>query len=124
MLHSYKNNIHILYNIIKHIVIVTSLILMYIFMQLNFDMVSHNFGLRPNNFVGPSNIFILFIFSVLSLLVKVIKVYNKDTEFKLVFMGGNLNKTTNLFNFNLTLINTVICFILATSFSLLINDFI
>jgi cytochrome c biogenesis factor len=105
--------------------ILTQLIFItYVFIQLNFDLVSHNFGTRVDQFIDTSQNF-LFIISLMLLLFTM-------TTYRLI---GTLVKTliTSLYLINrksshtlvwYALITLIVLFILLSSFSLLLNDFL
>lgn len=95
-------------------------LLVYVFIQFNFDLVSHNFGTRVDQFIDSSHNFLLLLL-VITLLILEVYVYFIYTSTN----SSNLIKTTiykNQVSWNILLY----CFTLAivvSSFALLVNDF-
>ena len=92
----------------------------YIFIQFNFDLVSHNFGTRVDQFIDSSHNFLLII------LITVIGIVNVFYRYRANIENFNLNTELPLNKFHLTwsiLIFGLIVFVSLSSFSLLINDF-
>ena len=92
----------------------------YIFIQFNFDLVSHNFGTRVDQFIDSSHNFLLII------LITVIGIVNVCYRYCVSIENFSLNTGLRLDKFYLTwsiLIFGLIMFVSLSSFSLLINDF-
>ena len=123
-LHKFQkpNNYSILTSYLK---ILTQLVLVtYVFIQLNFDLVSHNFGTKVDQFIDTSqNFLILIVFLVVTVLLTFHYLLHRLN----VIVSMSSCDTT--YNRNPALIwhaaaLLVIALILLSSFSLLINDFL
>jgi len=101
-------------------------ILLYIFIQLNFNLVSHNFGIKSSQFVNTIQFFFLvFLFIILRILL-VIKTFNYSLKNFILYVDTRLTRTFSLghkltrYLFYLTsLVLTIVL-----SFYPLINDFL
>ena len=95
-------------------------LLVYVFIQFNFDLVSHNFGTRVDQFIDSSHNFLILLI-LLSVLLSLNYVrYMQPIISKVVMLSTLLHKYKVSWN---VLLYTFILFILVSSFTLLINDF-
>jgi cytochrome c biogenesis factor len=96
------------------------ILLIYIFIQFNFDLVSHNFGTRVDQFIDSSHNFLLLLL-LISLTISwnyICLIHSSvSTNSLLINQVGKRNISWNL------LLYGFILFIVLSSFSLLINDF-
>jgi hypothetical protein len=91
-------------------------VFIYYFIQLNFDLVSHNFGTRNHQFLDSYSLFLIILILVLVKLVTVFKEYVPKN--KIV----NLQPTTTSPQFLLIIVLLLTFFVLCASFTeLLIN---
>ena len=105
--------------------ILTQLVLVtYIFIQLNFDLVSHNFGTKIDQFIDTSQNFLVLTVSLTGLTVLAARhlVHSLTTsEVISSWYTARSQKSVLIWHIFTALILT---FILLSSFSLLINDFL
>jgi len=98
----------------------------YVFIQLNFNLISHNFSIRINQFINVSQLFMFFLIITTTFLVFFYFIYT--TLKKNYHLNLNLEKINILKKYNFTyfiLINSIlILVILFNSFFPLINDFL
>lgn len=95
-------------------------LLTYVFIQFNFDLVSHNFGTRVDQFIDSSHNFLLLL-----LLITFIIVISYTQPLNLMLRIASLS-TTSIGGYKISWNLFIYCFILfviLSSFSLLINDF-
>jgi len=96
------------------------IVFIYIFIQFNFDLVSHNFGTRVDQFIDSSHNFLLIL-----LLMSVIISWNYICFIRSSASTNSL-LTNQMSKFSMSwnlLLYAFILFIILSSFSLLINDF-
>ena len=102
------------------LVISLSTLIVYLFIQLNFDLVSHNFGTRVDQFIDTSQYFLSLILLVLLVLLSVYLKFFYHKSNKLTLLSSN--KWSVKLNWFTTLA-LVLTFIIFSSFVLLLNDF-
>ena len=105
--------------------ILTNLVLItYVFIQLNFDLVSHNFGTRVDQFIDTSQNFIVLTIGLVIIITIVIG-YLLRALISVATMSPwyAVHTTQSALTWH-TCLAIVITFILLSSFSLLINDFL
>ena len=95
-------------------------LLTYLFIQLNFDLVSHNFGTRVDQFIDQSHTFILTL--ILVLIGLLILIINTLSFFRASHLLGFWTPTKLHINWQ-SITSQVITIVLLSSFSLLVNDF-
>lgn len=104
---------------------ITQLVLfLYIFIQLNFDLVSHNFGTRIDQFVDTSQNFLL---TILFLSVSIVVSTNQLRQLLTTYSVTNKVGHARIESFRILwqlITALLITFILLSSFSLLVNDFL
>jgi len=99
---------------------IRTVLFIYLFVQLNFDLVSHNFGTRINQFVDQSHTFMaLLLVVVFGLLYTILRSRQLQRDLTLL---DSFNLPRLRFSWEFTL-GLALLFILSSSFSLLINDF-
>lgn len=111
--------------LVVYLKILTQLILAaYVFIQLNFDLVSHNFGTRVDQFIDISQNFLVTVLFISTLIVMTVYRLSRElTKTSIIFDHSATRKN----NFTLVwhaLITLILVFILLSSFSLLLNDFL
>lgn len=99
-------------------------LLTYVFIQLNFDLVSHNFGTKVDQFIDTSQNFIILTISLLILVVLLIGHLLRGLIEAVTTSSCSVTYTRRpVLVWHMSLI-LVLTFILLSSFSLLINDFL
>ena len=101
------------------------IVIIYIFIQLNFDLVSHNFGTKIDQFIDSSQILtVLLLINILFLNLKLVTTYNRLLS--ILSLNGIKHKYSKRFKFSLIWVLSII-FISSLqiffSFLPLINDF-
>lgn len=94
--------------------------LTYIFIQFNFDLVSHNFGTRVDQFIDSSHNFLIVIFLIALLVLLTVHHFLKTTIARNNFLKPRRNFTAITWSL---VLYAIIFVITVSSFSLLINDF-
>ena len=105
----------------KQQLLLRSIILTYVFIQFNFDLVSHNFGTRADYFVDTSHNYLLLISST------IITLYLDKTSTNHVYSRNRLIKnllTPYVLKWAGLVLYTTIIYILLSSFNVLLNDFL
>lgn len=101
----------------------TSLLTVYVFIQLNFDLVSHNFGTRSNAFVNPTHTYVVllgvFVCQLTSSASKLIRWFSAG--YTTVLGTPQLSRTRQALHS--TLLRLLAYCVLYTSFAVLVNDF-
>jgi hypothetical protein len=97
----------------------------YFFIQLNFDIVSHNFGTKVGAYVSSTNslllISALLLVVILLICQKLLRVFSGNLVLYPKFNCGGVQLTGLLPK---TYISTLVSFLVVVSFSLLVNDFL
>lgn len=105
-------------------ILITSI---YIFIQLNFDLVSHNFGTKTDTFIDISHFYLsMELFCIMSVLMMSIKFKSFFLTNLILYnfkLNYNYNNSNNLYYFILS-ITLLICLELCFSFIPLVNDFL
>lgn len=100
--------------------------LLYIFIQLNFNLVSHNFGIRSSEFVNTIQLFFIVFLVLILRIISVVKAFSTGLKYFIVYMNsgiiiiflGVVYRTRYIF-YGLSLVITILL-----SFYPLINDFL
>lgn len=96
----------------------------YVFIQLNFDLVSHNFGTKIDQFIDTSQNFMVLTAALVILIAAVISYLLRGLIVFTITSSSHtkyLQRSVLIWHLSLMLI---LSFILLSSFSLLINDFL
>ena len=92
----------------------------YTFIQFNFDLVSHNFGTRVDQFIDSSHNFLFILFIVLLLTMAVY------LRHRTALLGFHTTYKSNTVTYSLQwslVLYLLLVFIVSSSFTLLLNDF-
>lgn len=105
-------------------ILIQLVLLTYVFIQLNFDLVSHNFGTKIDQFVDTSqNFLVTTVFLILLVTLNSNQLLKQLTSVLVVSAWQTLHDEKPVRLWHISLV-AVIVFILLSSFSLLINDFL
>lgn len=97
-----------------------SIFFTYTFIQLNFDLVSHNFGTRVDQFIDSSHNFLLLLLLIFTLLL--LAYLNYNTHWSNSIISYRFKVCGYLLNWGYLLYLWVVVVVLS-SFTLLLNDF-
>jgi hypothetical protein len=78
-----------------NIIYVLLLMQLYFFTQLNFDLVSHNFGTKIDNFIDNSNLYVLVITSGAVFIIYFCKLFIQISVRTTLYCSMQVNKTLN-----------------------------
>lgn len=96
----------------------------YVFIQLNFDLVSHNFGTKVNQFIDTSQNFLILTTILILLMVTISRYLLHILIDALVMSPWHITRVKEFILLWYMVIAGVLIFILLSSFSLLLNDFL
>lgn len=99
------------------------ILLLYIFIQINFDLVSHNFGTKSNIFVDPVYTYVALFFILLVDLVYRLNSTLYLYAGYLLVSGCVTRRSTQLFRNHNIILSIPIIVIIYLSFIVLLNDF-
>lgn len=105
----------------------------YFFIQVNFDIVSHNFGTKIDTYVSTLNFLLLLSFCICALSIKTYVIVNKRSTLNLILFPTFLCART-MYNSRHSLkwirvlpktyVSSLVLVLVVSSFSLLVNDFL
>lgn len=105
----------------KHQLLLKGIILTYVFIQFNFDLVSHNFGTRVDHFIDTSHNFLFLIFLI------VVTFYLDKLNFSYIYAYNKLIRsslTPYVLKWVEFVLYATLIYVLVSSFNVLLNDFL
>jgi hypothetical protein len=95
------------------------IIFIYFFLQFNFELISHNFGIKINQFINTTD---NFLFALIFVLIGIMLTNMKQLTYCNIFIELTRQVKLKLLNKALVLV-LLISGVVISSFTMLINDF-